>query len=67
LIEIQALGDKPVIMVCKTDKCSARAAEFLRDADFAGALTTALVFALGWALAQAQPGTERYTKSNQKL
>jgi rhodanese-related sulfurtransferase len=35
LIEIKALGNKPVIMVCKTDKRSARAAEFLRDADFA--------------------------------
>jgi uncharacterized membrane protein YdjX (TVP38/TMEM64 family)/rhodanese-related sulfurtransferase len=31
LIEIKALGDRPVIMVCKTDKRSARAAEFLRD------------------------------------
>jgi rhodanese-related sulfurtransferase len=35
LIEIKALGDKPVIMVCKTDKRSARAAEFLRDENFA--------------------------------
>jgi uncharacterized membrane protein YdjX (TVP38/TMEM64 family)/rhodanese-related sulfurtransferase len=35
LIEIKALGDKPVIMVCRTDKRSARAAEFLRDENFA--------------------------------
>lgn len=35
LIEIKALGDKPVIMVCKTDKRSARAAELLRDENFA--------------------------------
>lgn len=35
LIEIKALGDKPVIMVCKTDKRSARAAEFLRNESFA--------------------------------
>ena len=35
LIEIKALGDKPIIMVCKTDKRSARAAELLRNADFA--------------------------------
>ena len=34
LIEIKALGDKPVIMVCKTDKRSARAAEVLRDENF---------------------------------
>jgi uncharacterized membrane protein YdjX (TVP38/TMEM64 family)/rhodanese-related sulfurtransferase len=34
LIEIKALGDKPIIMVCKTDKRSARAAELLRNADF---------------------------------
>ncbi len=36
LIEIKAMGDKPVIMVCKTDKRSARAAEVLRDGNFAG-------------------------------
>jgi uncharacterized membrane protein YdjX (TVP38/TMEM64 family)/rhodanese-related sulfurtransferase len=35
LIEIKALGDKPVIMVCRTDKRSARAAEFLRGGNFA--------------------------------
>lgn len=35
LIEIKALGDQPVIMVCKTDKRSARAAEILRDENFA--------------------------------
>ena len=35
LIEIKAMGDKPVIMVCKTDKRSARAAELLRDENFA--------------------------------
>ena len=35
LIEIKALGDKPVIMVCKTDKRSARAAELLSDENFA--------------------------------
>ena len=35
LIEIKALGDKPVIMVCRTDKRSARAAEFLSDENFA--------------------------------
>lgn len=35
LIEIKALGDRPVIMVCKTDKRSARAAEILRDENFA--------------------------------
>ncbi len=35
LIEIKALGDKPVIMACKTDKRSARAAELLRDENFA--------------------------------
>lgn len=35
LIEIKALGDKPVIMVCKTDKRSARAAEILKDENFA--------------------------------
>ena len=35
LIEIKALGDKPVIMVCKTDKRSARAAEILRSENFA--------------------------------
>lgn len=35
LIEIKALGDKPVIMVCKTEKRSARAAEFLRNENFA--------------------------------
>jgi uncharacterized membrane protein YdjX (TVP38/TMEM64 family)/rhodanese-related sulfurtransferase len=34
LTEIKALGDRPVIMVCKTDKRSARAAEFLRDENF---------------------------------
>lgn len=37
LIEIKALGDKPVILVCKTDKRSARAAEILRDENFADA------------------------------
>jgi uncharacterized membrane protein YdjX (TVP38/TMEM64 family)/rhodanese-related sulfurtransferase len=35
LIEIKALGDKPVIMVCRTDKRSARAAELLSDENFA--------------------------------
>ena len=35
LIEIKAMGDKPVIMVCKTNKRSARAAEVLRDGNFA--------------------------------
>ena len=35
LIEIKALGDKPVIMVCKTDRRSARAAEILKDENFA--------------------------------
>ncbi len=32
LSEIKARGDKPVIVVCRTDKRSARAAELLRDA-----------------------------------
>lgn len=35
LIEIKALGDKPVIMVCKTDRRSAHAAEILRNENFA--------------------------------
>jgi rhodanese-related sulfurtransferase len=35
LIEIKALGDKPVIMVCKTDRRSAHAAEVLRNESFA--------------------------------
>lgn len=35
LIEIKALGDKPVIMVCKTDRRSANAAEILRNESFA--------------------------------
>jgi uncharacterized membrane protein YdjX (TVP38/TMEM64 family)/rhodanese-related sulfurtransferase len=35
LTEIMALGDRPVIMVCKTDKRSARAAEILKDENFA--------------------------------
>lgn len=35
LIEIKALGDKPVIMVCRTDKRSAWAAELLSDENFA--------------------------------
>ena len=35
LIEIKALGDKPVIVVCKSDKRSAHAAEILRDENFA--------------------------------
>ena len=35
LIEIKALGEKPVIMVCRTDKRSARAAELLSDENFA--------------------------------
>jgi rhodanese-related sulfurtransferase len=35
LSEIKALGDKPVIMVCKTDKRSSRAAELLRNENFA--------------------------------
>lgn len=35
LNEIKALGDKPVIMVCKTDRRSARAAELLKDENFA--------------------------------
>jgi rhodanese-related sulfurtransferase len=35
LIEIKALGDKPVIMVCKTDKRSAHVAEILRNENFA--------------------------------
>jgi len=34
LIEISALKDKPVIMVCRTDKRSANAAALLRDAGF---------------------------------
>ncbi|MDP1699525.1 MAG: VTT domain-containing protein [Aestuariivirga sp.] len=35
LIEIKALGNKPVIMVCKTDRRSAQAAEILRNENFA--------------------------------
>ena len=35
LIEIKALGDKPVIIVCKTDRRSARAAEILRNENLA--------------------------------
>ncbi|MDO8354241.1 MAG: sterol desaturase family protein [Aestuariivirga sp.] len=35
LIEIKALGNKPVIMVCKTDRRSAHAAEILRNENFA--------------------------------
>ena len=34
LIEINALKDKPVILVCRTDKRSANAAALLRDAGF---------------------------------
>ncbi len=35
LIEIKALGNKPVIIVCQTDRRSARAAEILRNRNFA--------------------------------
>ena len=34
LIQINSLRDKPVILVCRTDKRSAKAAEVLRDAGF---------------------------------
>lgn len=34
LIEINALKDKPVILVCRTDRRSAVAAALLRDAGF---------------------------------
>jgi rhodanese-related sulfurtransferase len=34
LSEINALGDKPIILVCRTDKRSASAASLLRDAGF---------------------------------
>ena len=33
-MEINALKDEPVIVVCRTDKCSATAAVLLRDAGF---------------------------------
>ena len=35
LIEIKALGNKPVIIVCQTDRRSARAAEILRNENLA--------------------------------
>lgn len=35
LIEIKALGNRPVIMVCKTDRRFAHAAEILRNENFA--------------------------------
>ena len=34
VMEISALRDKPVILVCRTDKRSANAAAFLRDSGF---------------------------------
>jgi uncharacterized membrane protein YdjX (TVP38/TMEM64 family)/rhodanese-related sulfurtransferase len=34
LMEIKAFKDSPIILVCRTDKRSANAAAFLRDADF---------------------------------